>query len=408
MKKFTLILAAMLAVAFAAPAFAADNLELSGTYRLQGLDKKDVGFVDDADDSYFRQRVRIQGKIKASDNAYVVLRTDITEGTWGSDFTDQDPAGADPGHSWYRANPDTNSNIHFDRAFGVYENDNFQVTMGLQYYGLGIMEVVDGQYTAAKLRLKFGAVEPSFFFGKMEENGDTDDDGVFDDTNMYAVNLSFDLAGFDSNAFFAMVDDNSVDREAWVGGFHAAGKAGMFDLTGEFAFFGGEKSATVDYEGIQFYAEAKTDLSEMVNVGGRIFWAAGYEDADEAQLANLSNADTVNVADWNAPCANDVVVTGNGPFDFTGDGAGVIGGSLYGSYKVMEQLAFGAVIAYLTPEEDDATNMDSLASYSLWAAYDLGSNTSFMVLYNIADPDFEGDTDDEDQNTLYARFQIAF
>jgi len=399
MKKLALIFAALLAVSFTAPAFAADNLDLSGSFRVRGWDIKDSGYAKDADKSYFDQRMRVKAKIKASDNAYVVIRADLGDTTWGDGFG--------PG-TIQRPRSDEKT-IDFDRLYGVYDADNWTATIGQQFLGLGILEVLDANMTAFKLRLKFDAFEPTFIYGKIDENGSFDDDGAFDDANLYAVNVSFGMGGFDSNAFWAMADDKGADTDAWALGFYAAGKLGMVNLVTELAYLDGEQSDTVDYEGLQFYVKGDANVTDAFNVGAEFLWAAGTDKADEAQLTNLSDFGDFTIADTNAPCATDVVVIqGASPFDFTSDNAGVIGASLFASYKIMDPLTVGVKVAYLTPEEDNATPVNDLTSYSVWAGYDLGSNTSLVLLYNIADNDSDLDAEDETMNTLYARFMITF
>jgi len=401
MKKLALIIAAMMTVAFVAPAFAADNLSLSGSFQVRGWDVNAEDAADDA--SYFDQRMRVQAKITASDNAYVVIRADMGDAQWGS-ATGFNGVIQRPGRT-------TNSEqIDFDRLYGHFEQDNWALTIGQQYLGLGILEVLDANMVAAKVRLKFGAIEPSLIYGKISENGSTNDDGAFDDSDLYAINVSFDVAGFDSNVFYAMADDDgAADTTAWALGFHTAGKLGMVGLVAELSFLGGDAAANVDYEGTQFYLKADSDLNDALNVGAEFLWAAGENEADEQQLTNLADFGDFTIADTNAPCATDVVVVGtNGPFDFTDDNAGVVGASLFGSYKVSADLSFGGKFAYLTPEEDAATDVDSLMSTTVWAGYNLGSNTSLVLLYNIANAEFDTGAADEDVKTLYARFLISF
>ncbi len=142
MKKLLVVLAAL---CIAAPAFAADNLELSGSFFLKGWNFTNDGFVDNADSSYFDQRLRVQSKFKANDNTYVVLRTDFGEGVWGENFA-------------YRHADNNKKELEVDRAFAVMDRDMFTLTAGLQWFDLGIAEVVDNPYTGIKLDLKFDGV----------------------------------------------------------------------------------------------------------------------------------------------------------------------------------------------------------------------------------------------------------
>ncbi len=401
MKKLIVVFAAFLAVMFAAPAFAADNLDISGSFRTRLWDYDSKGFVDDADENYFDQRMRVKAKIKASDQAYVVIRADMGDTQWGNGF---DGVIARPG-----AQADNyRQAIDFDRLYGHYETETWSVRVGQQYLGLGVLEVLDANTTAINFRLKMGAVEPSLIYGKVEENGSVNDDGANDDTNLYAINLSFDIQGWDSNVFYALADDDAADTEAWGLGFYTSGKLGVVALTGELAFLGGDAGANVDYEGVQFYLKGEGNLNDAFKVGAEFLYAQGA-DAGEDQLTNLADFGDFTVVDTNAPCATDVTIVADGPFDYTGDNAGVVAGTLFASYQATEQFSFGGKFSYLTPEEDENTNIDSTVSFSAWANYDLGSNTSFMVLYNLSSHDYDVDpANEDDQGIFYARFLINF
>lgn len=398
MKKLTVIFTALLAVTLTAPVFAADNLNLSGSFRVRGWDVSDGGYVEDNDASYIDQRMRVQARIKASDNAYVVIRSDIGDGKWGTS------PGFSPGGISRPGND--SSRIDFDRLYGVYENGMFQVTIGQQFLALGIAEVLDANMPAINVRLNFDGFSSFFIWGKIDENGSTKDDDTFEDSNIYVANVSFGAGGFDTSVYGAMIDDEAADTDAWVVGLHSTGTLGMVNLIAELDFLGGDYDDDTDYEGLQFYLSADVNLSEATKLGGEFFWAEGQD--EDVQLTDLVDWESFTVADTNAPFANDIIVTiGHSVFDFTDESAGVIGGSLFGSYKVTNALTLGAKFAYLTPEDEDLTDIDSLASYTLWAAYSLGSNTAIAFGYNIADLDTDG-ADDESMETLYARFMISF
>ncbi len=395
MKKLLVVLAAL---CIAAPAFAADNLELSGSFFLKGWNHTNIDFADGADDSYFEQRLRVQSKFKANDNTYVVLRTDLGEGVWGENFA-------------YRHANNNGKELEVDRVFAVMDRDFFTLTAGLQWFDLGIAEVVDNPYTGIRLDLKFDGVTPTFFVAKESENGSRNDDGANDDTNLYAINVNFALAAFDSNLFYALSDNNATDDNAWGLGFYLAGDLGMVNLVGEIATFGGEEGA-FDLVGTQAYLKATANVTDMVTVGGELLYALGTDDPNERQISCLSNDDSFSPVDSNTPADADIIIFGS-PFNVGtipgGSGnAGVQGITLFGEVRPMAALGLGAKIGYFSAEDDDVTNVDSLTTFNAWVGYDVGPNTNLSLTYVLGCPDFDDNTSDENLGVLQAKFQVKF
>ncbi len=409
MKKLAILLAALMAVAFAAPAFAADNLELSGQFWVRGWDISNDGYTDGNDASFFDQRMRLMAKIKASDNAYVVIRTDLGEGVWGSGNSALNGMGGGFGTGLI-ARPDETTEVQIDRLYGVYNAEMWELTAGLQYLGLGIKEVVDIEPTAFKLRLKLGAVEPSLIYAKIDEGTSIDDDADAEkDGDLYALNVSFDLAGFGSNVYYAYYEDDSVDIDQWVLGFMTAGKLGIVNLTAEIDFFGGENDTTnVDYVGWNFYLKGEVPINDVCKVGAEFLYAPGTDEADEDQISNIGGTTFggFNIMDANSPAVPDIALEEGDDFELTADG-GIIGFTLFGDYKVTEDLSFGAKIGYFEPEEDENTLLDDKFAFLLWGNYALGSNTSVCLAYLQELPDTDA-VNDEDIQTVYAKFQINF
>jgi len=406
MKKLIVLFIAALAVMFVAPAFAADNLTLSGQFRVRGWDLSNAAFVDNADSSWFDQRMRLSATIKANDTAYAVIRADLGDTSWGEGF---DGGVSRPG----AANGNFREAVDFDRLYGVLDKEMYTLTIGQQYIGLGICEVLDANATAANLRLKFDGFSPSFIYGKVSENGLLNDDGANDDTNLYALNLSFALAGINSDLFYATLDNRATSDKPWVIGYHGTGALGMVNLEGEIATFGGDNGAGLDYTGTQFYLKASGDVSDMVSVGGELLYALGTDDATETQITGLVDWWTFTPMSMNTPGSADFSATASDPFDLAtvagGDGGGCVGVTLYAEVKPMEAVSLGGKIGYFTPEEDNATTLDSVTSFNAWVAYKVGENTTASLTYLYTSPDFDVPTvNDENEGTLYAKFAINF
>ncbi|WP_027389076.1 porin [Chrysiogenes arsenatis] len=94
MKK--IVLAGLTVAAVAATSFAAD-VKISGSYDLRGfaLDNTDFNANDDngTDARFYDQRVRVQAVMKASDAISVTLRSDLSEGDWGTNDTQSNNGG---------------------------------------------------------------------------------------------------------------------------------------------------------------------------------------------------------------------------------------------------------------------------------------------------------------------------
>ncbi len=402
MKKLMMsVIAALFAVALVIPANAADKLELSGEYRLRGWDIRNEGFVDGADSSWFDQRMRIGAKINVSDDAHVMIRADLGDGVWGRDFATSGIA---------RPIPGTSSSIDFDRLYMYLDRGMWNLTIGEQYIGLGIAEVLDSNPTAIKLGLDFGAVKPSLIYGKVDEGGSTNDDNLNDDTNLYAGNLSFMLGeNFDSNVFYAMVDNNATDDQKWAAGFHTQGKLAALALTGEISYFGGDDGAGTDYTGTQFYLKAESAINEMFSIGGELLYALGTDDPTETQETNLIDWWTFNPMSNNTPGSADFSATGSDPFDPYDQDAGVQALTVFGQFNTSDALSMGLKLGYFQPEETSVTNLDHLLAANAWIAYKLTGNTTASLTYLRVMPEFDTTPPNvEDEGTIYAKFQINF
>jgi|GEM_PF-1899238 len=412
-------IAAVLAVALVIPAYAEDRLELSGEFRLRGWDIRNSGYVDDADSSYFDQRMRIGAKINVSDNAHVMIRTDLGEGVWGNgrglSLNDDPtkslaPRGGFNSGGISRPTPGTSSMVDFDRLYMFMDQGMWNLTVGQQYYGLGILEIMDANMPGIKLGLNFGAVQPSIFYGKFDENLSLNDDDANDDANLFGLNFGFLLGEtFDSNVFGAMIDDQATDENIWAIGFHTQGKVGNFGLTGEVAHLGGDDGADIDYTGTQFYLKAESAISEMFTLGGELFYAFGADD-DEAQITGLTDWWSFTPMSLNTPGAADFSATGSNPFNPSsqiGDSAGVQAITFFGQVNATDALSMGAKLGYFQPEDDDATEWDNSFAWNAWVAYKLTGNTEASLTYLRTSPDIDG-VDTEDEGTLYAKFRINF
>ena len=406
MKKLAIAVLAMVCVAmFVAPSFADDRVSLYGSFRVRAWDNN---FLDDSDTSYFDQRFRIGTRINVADDVYVEMRADYGEGVWGDSYT---------GGYIVRPRKSSTNTLDIDRGFLNINKEMWSLRVGQQFLGLGILEVLDANATAAKLVLKL-PVQVSLIYGKADENGSLNDDDNFDDTDFYAINLSYDTDAFSTNLFAVTQDDGTdVDDSRTMFGFNGSTKLGIVDLTTELAFAAGDTDdGDTDYMGTQFYLKGSANLTDAFSLGAEILYALGTDDDDEVQLTNICDWASFVPMSSNTPFDADITAFDSNnnwfsPFDPTGDSAGVQGITLYGAYKIMDGLSLGAKVGYFEPEEDDVTEVDDITSFNVWASYMIATNTELALTYLYSDYDGTPNCDPtltETQEIMVARLQVNF
>lgn len=412
LKIFAAAAATMSTVMFCAPAFAEDRLSLSGSMRVRA---HDIETSKGGESSYFDQRFRLGTKIRVSDDVYAELRADYTEGTWGKDF------GEGEGGLIVRPNRGTSSAIDIDRAFLNISKEMWALRAGQQYMSLGIAQVLDANDTGAKFDLKFSPVTATALYAKVSENGDTNDEDAFDDEDMYGLNINYACDAFSADLFAATITDGTpVDYSPVAFGAHVTASLGIVNLVSELAMFSGDTDDGVtDLVGTQFYLGADANVTDSLNVGAQLLYAPGTTESNEKQITSLCNwwsfTPMLNKTPWDADDSFDP--NDGNPFDPAGSSAGVQGMLVEGKFIAMDSLSLGGKVGYFTPEEDDATNLDSLTSFFVWAEYGFATNTTFTVAYLHVDPDVddvagtESHTywnDGEAYQHFMARLQVAF
>ena len=396
MKKLAIaFVAAVCMVMFIAPAYADDRVSLSGSMRVRAWSEN---YTDGSDAAWWDQRFRIQTTINVADDVKAVLRVDYGEGQWGDDYNGL--------ITRPRATGNFATTIDIDRGYLNIDKEMWALTVGQQYLGLGVAQVLDANATGVKLVLKF-PVKTSLIYVKESENGSFNDDNNFEDSDVYAVNFGYDTDAFSAKLYAVTRDDGSaVDDSATMFGFNGSATLGMVDLTGELDFATGDTAdGAIDYVGTQFYLKAAANLSDAFSMGAELLYALGTDDADEQQLTGMCNWWSFVPMSSNTPFDADWSASPNGdPFDPTGASAGVQGVTLFGKYNVMDALSLGAKVGYFTPEEDNNTPTDNITSFNVWASYMLATNTQLAVAYLYSDYD----NLDDQYDTLVARLQVNF
>ncbi|MBF0378880.1 MAG: hypothetical protein HQK72_15575 [Desulfamplus sp.] len=411
MKKITIVLiAAICAVMFVAPAYADDKVTLSGSFRIRAWDTENTDFDKSGDNdakSYFDQRLRIGTKINVADDVTLQLRADWAEGKWGQDF------------KGLITSPSEDTELGIDRAFVQIKKEMWGLTAGQQYLSLGLAEVLDAKATGFKFDLNFAPVVTSFIYAKVDEGTSLIDDNDLkadsEDQDVYALNVNYTCDMFNGNVYVAAkTDDTAAEDSPVMIGLQGTAKLGMVNLTSELDIATGDKKVagnTVDYMGTQFYLGADSNVSDAVNIGAELVYALGADpDKAEEQLTDLCNDWTFTPMSMNTPFSADISAFPTaGPFDPTGDSAGVQGVTLHAKYSPMDVMSLGAKVGYFQPEEDKNTDVDDVTAFNVWAAYTLTTNTELAIAYLYSDPEVEsGATDIDPEKILVSRLQISF
>jgi len=389
MSKFVKVMVALLAIAvFAAPAMAEDRLGLSGQMRVL-FNYTDAG--GENTNSYFSQRLRVGGKFSIADGVSVTFRTDWTESNWGSGNT----------FGSGRMANDPNGNLQWDRAHIDLDFDAFSLRAGQQYVEFGKGATLNGQSNGFKATIK-GAVPVTLFFMLTDDNGSTttnSDDyfyggNVGHKTDMYAANVFFGGQKGDTGT------GDANEEDVYMIGVDTVFNLEALKLTAEIDYFTGDADDNVDAMGLQGFVDAAFAASEMITVGGQVYYAQGADDG-EVQYQVLGN----DFGDWDPLNAigvgldNIKEVLGR-PYNIfknqyaaanaVSANAGVLGLRVYTTVKLNDATTLGASAAYLEPEDDDKTTADSAMFLAAGVAYKLMANTDLRAQVAYEDVDAPG------------------
>jgi len=393
-KLITFIVISTCAIIFTVTAYAEDRFSLSGEYRARAWDID----TNSTDQAYVDQRMRVKASMKVADDVTVVIRADIAEAKWALDFTTGSVAR--PG------NPSNTglTKLHIDRTYVKINKETWNLVVGQQFYALGIMEIMDSELTGVNFGLKLKPVTVNLSYFKIDEGGATTDDSTLgtEDTDIYSAKFGMKLGAFKSQLFFAMLKDDSVAaNEPWGAGFYINGALGNINIISELGILGGD-SATTDYSGLQFFFKADSKVTDMIKVGGELYYAQG--DEDDTQITALTN-----FGDW-TPFVKDTPFNPNGgilgsnefnPFG----GAGSMGLAVIFTATPMAKLSFGGKLGYWESEEDSVADGD-LTGLNIWASYEIASSTKLSAIYAHSEKDISGTETEKD--TLGLQLSVKF
>ncbi len=400
MKLLKVLVAALVLAAMVTPAIAEDRLSLSGEMRVRAfhVDVDEDNDNDDSTNTWANQRLRIAGKIAVAEGVSVTFRTDITEGTNWGDSSGFGSAFGNPERSNGFGSARSGSQQQWDRAHLDLTMNGYHLRAGQLYFGTFGTFAIDTQDNGLVFDFNPGMKVEAFFI--VDRNNDTanvpyannEHDGF-----LYGAGIQPKGDNWSSRLYVA--NQNSVlDQDENVVAVIASGslKLDAINLFGEVDFFTGDVAKDVlingvledvDAIGTQVMLEASMAATDMITIGGQFFYAAG--DDEDKQYVLLGNGFNGwdPIYDVGTSLSNEEI-TFPRPFDFTGMSAGVVGGRLYGSFKLSDALNLGASAAYVSEEEDKLVESDG---YQLAAGltYGILENTSIQLQLQYEDMDYQ-------------------
>jgi hypothetical protein len=392
MKLFKVLVAALVMVGMALPVIAEDRLQLSGEMRTRAFYTNYD--IDDAPDfgtqTWANQRLRIAGKIAVAEGVSVTFRTDITEGTnWGDSSTFFSGAN-NPERSNGFGHARSGSQQQWDRAHMDLTKGMFHLRAGQQFVGTGGTWAIDTQDSGLALDIKTSVPVNVFFI--VDKDGASKD---IEDSFLFGGSLSPKGDNFSAKIFGAGYHDDDGgsglgNEEVYLLGLQGSTNLSAVKLFGEFDYFTGDVNNDVDAFGAQLFLDASVAATDALTVGGQFYYADG--DDEDVQYVRLGNGFNGwdPIMDVGTSLSNEEITLGQlmgidgNPFDFTGESAGVIGGRLYGNFKLSDTLSFGASAAYLTVQEDKNIDVDEMVLAG-GMVYKVLDNTSFQLQLQYQD-----------------------
>jgi hypothetical protein len=277
----------------------------------------------------------------------------------------------------------------------------FSLRAGQQYFGTGGTWAIDTQDSGLTARFKTALPINLFFI--VDNNNvskNIQDDFLYGGDIQYkgeSFSAKLILAGYHGTDKARYDNPNLPNfgdkkpswgaEKVYMVGVQGSGNFGPVKLFGEFDHFDGDYSDSVDAFGDQLFVDASFAAGDAMTFGGQGFYATG--DSSDKQYVRLGNGFNGwdPIMDVGTSLSNEEITlffNQANPMDFTGESAGVVGGRLYGNFKVSDKLSFGASVAYLTVEEDKNADVDeyALAGGMVWKIL---PNTSFQLQLQYED-----------------------
>ena len=376
MKKFTLTaLVLVLALAVASPAMAL-SITTSGYYRVSGYSTGayTMDGDDDATDSRFSMRLRVNNQIVVSDNLKVVTRFRALNRTWGTSY-------------------DSKQNFEVERIFMVVKTPIGAFSAGRMNAGAWGTSFRDSEGDADRLKLvtAVGPVTLIFIYQKSVES-DVGTDVSDADFDVYYFAANYKQEGLTAGILFGYIDDsfnteNNADpyKRQWLAILpYAIINLGPVTLTTEVRYDVGDfrdyasSTSTVDIDALAFFIEAVMDVGPATVQAGFAF-ASGDDDgfADGDFESSHFGDDWEKLYLLTGSTGFDQGAFGGGLGNFSASGSNPHGAMLVyagASMSPMENLTVG-VVAGISWAENEPSSVDDEHGYEInlqitWKPYD--------------------------------------
>ena len=202
-----------------------------------------------------------------------------------------------------------------------------------------------------------------------------------------------------ANAIAEYSDSNNgyaiSGEDVYVYGFGATFNLDAVTLETGLTLFSGDflEGYNVDATGTQFNLKATMAASETVNVGGAFYYAKAADD-DERQVTYVGNGfNGYDPTNYGSLENENLYAYANRVYDFTGSGSGVVGGQIFASAKASSDLTVYGSVAYLAPEDDANTGVDSDLALNVSMAYKIMDHVTMATQLQYVDRDDAANTD---------------
>ena len=352
-------------------AIAEDRLSLSGQMRVRGF-HEDVD-VNDYTSTWADQRLRIAGKIAVAEGVSITFRTDITEGTdWGDSTAG--PGRPVQGNGFGHAR--SGAQQQWDRAHIDVKKGMLHLRAGQQFVGTGGTWAVDTQDSGLSFNLTPADIPVQLYVIVDNDNASRQESDAF----LSGVTVKPTFGDVKTRFFLANFNDGE-EQNVYLIGAAADATLGAFKLFGELDFFSGDANdaAGIDAFGTQLFVDGAFAATDMITVGGQLFYAVGDDDPTEVQYSHLGNRFNGwdPLLDVGTSLSNEAIDFGS-PFNWASNNAGSVGGRIYANFAISENFDLGASAAFLGVEEDAIVDEEATL-VAAGAVYKLAENTSLQL-----------------------------
>jgi hypothetical protein len=411
MKKFSvLVIAALMAFMFAAPAMATD-VSFGGTYRAQGAFDSNRALADDEETScsYMDMRLRLQTMFKVTDALSLTTRFDALDRQWGS--TDDDAISsvtttdATTGAVSTTSTADSDNNIDFDRAYMTIKTGLGKFVVGRQAGGTFGLDFADSE--TERDRIKYVLPLDNFtLVGIIEKlvEGDANTDVNDEDKDAYYLAGIYkgETATLGGLVVFINGKNSGGSANAILVIPYATAKFGRLGVNWELDYLLGEASDVNDYNAFGTMLEGTYDFASVpANAELGIVYLSGDDGTDtDVETFPYGTGDDWGTSDNGGDDLNKLfLMTGSyighenvgettfldGNFSYSGGNksSGLMLIYTGGGYNLNDDMRLSGVLGYGMRAEDNYTVLEDINGDGVDDALTLNFDDSLGIELDI-------------------------